>query len=67
MLPEGPYQAALDPLAAASISDPVGSLSAHTAIIKSIIRKHERDAQTLGKSLRAHLEDLAGYNNNNGW
>ena len=35
-------------------------------IIRSVIQKHARDAQTLGKSLKAYLEDLAGYRRG-GW
>ncbi len=35
-------------------------------VMKSVIQMHARDAQTLGKSLRAYLEDLAGYRRG-GW
>ena len=61
VLPAGPCQAALDPRFVAAFTNPMEYLLANSGVIKSVIQKHARDAQTLGRSLRAHLEALAGY------
>ena len=61
VLPAGPCQAALDPRFVAAFTNPMEYLLANSGVIRSVIQKHARDAQTLGRSLRAHLEALAGY------